>query len=370
MHERVRGRDTSAIAVARASARQRAWDWVVDHDELFVLAPYEQPSEQAFIKRTGELAAIAAVLVDANHTNARELLDRSWARLGHGDRLATLAIHPAVATVYVPFWRHGLRHRELERVLVANAKTIEQPQVRLLVAGALGACELAAPWDLDELLAESWLGAFPATWSITEQDAYVVTHLIFYLAPAGLLPARYRTFLRRAIAVWIGLFARAGDMDLVAELIMAAHVLGDCVDVMEWKFLLDAQEPDGLVPFRRAWRGLRAPPALRFQANYHSTLVALAACAMCSHDNDGTVDCGTEEQARAGRDFVADGIGFVPLVGTVTGYGSVMYDIISSEDTGGSLRGPVDRTGRAVGASNDGARATSCEETARPRSGR
>jgi hypothetical protein len=50
----------------------------------------------------------------------------------------------------------------------------------------------------------------------------------------------------------------------------------------EWQVLIDAQEDDGLVPFRAAWRGREVPARMRFVANYHSTLVAHAAAALCA----------------------------------------------------------------------------------------
>jgi hypothetical protein len=259
---------------------------VIGADAAFARARDEAADSLPFVKRTAELAFIAATLADAGDPDGRAMLERCWTRLGRGAVLLHLAATiPAVATVYVPFWRHGLRSPALERAMVSIAPAAAEPATRLLIACALRACELPAPWPLEALLDASWLGGFPATWRITDREAYVVTHLVLYLAPAGLLPARYRTYLRRALPAWIALFARAGDLDLVAELIMAAHALGDCVDTTEWQLLIDAQEPDGLVPFRLAWKGREAPAETRFRCNYHSTLVALAACAMCSHDH-------------------------------------------------------------------------------------
>lgn len=238
-----------------------------------------------FVKRTAELAVIAATLLDVGHPDGRILLEKCWGRLGNGATLEKLApAVPAVATIYVAFWRHGLRSDVLERALVEAAPAAEEPAVRLLVTCALRVCGLPAPWDLEELLRDSWIGGLPPTWQVTIHDAYIATHVVLFLAPAGLLPELYCRYLRRAVPVWFALFARAGHVDLVGELIMTAHALGDCVAPTEWQYLFDAQEPDGLVPFRLAWRGREVPVHTRFQGNYHSTLVGLAACTMCQHE--------------------------------------------------------------------------------------
>lgn len=273
------------LAEARATARARARGWIATHDAAFARGPDEAVDALAFVKRVAELAVIADALIGAGDPDGRAVLETCWDRLERGAVLARLApATPPVATVYVPFWRHGLRNEELERLLVAAAAAVDERPVRLLITCALRACELAAPWDLDAQLRDSWLGSIPATWQVSSREAYIVTHVVLFLAPANLLPVPYRTYLRRAIPAWIALFARAGDLDLVAELVMTAHALGDCVDAAEWQFLLAAQEDDGMMPFRLAWRGQQVAAEARFLANYHSTLVTLAACAMCTHE--------------------------------------------------------------------------------------
>jgi hypothetical protein len=106
-------------------------------------------------------------------------------------------------------------------------------------------------------------------------------HVVWFLAPCGLLPDEFARYVRRSLPAWIGWFVRAGELDLVGESIMTAHALGECVPECEWQVLGDAQEPDGLLPFKAEWRGRDVPARARFEANYHSTLIALGAAAMC-----------------------------------------------------------------------------------------
>ncbi len=272
------------LAEIRFAAGLLAQTWVERHEHWFARGAGEGACAGPFVKRTAELAVIAAQLIDGGYRSGRPLLERCWERFDKGAELVKLAAtSPVVATIYVAFWRHGLRSPDLEHMLTRDLYATDDASVRLLSACALQACGLPAPWDLAGLLRDSWVGGMPPTWQVTPHEAYVATHVALFLAPTGQLPDGYRAYLRRAIPVWIALFARAGDLDLVGELIMTAHLLGDCVDPTEWRYLLDAQEPDGLVPFRLAWRGRAVPPEVRFHGNYHSTLVTVAACAMCCH---------------------------------------------------------------------------------------
>ena len=106
--------------ITKGAAIARAWHWVLSHEGSFQRADDEGTEAHAFIKRSAELAAIAAVLVDVE-PDARSVLERCWARFEHGDLLVRLANHAAIATVYVPFWRHGLRHEGLVRALIEGA---------------------------------------------------------------------------------------------------------------------------------------------------------------------------------------------------------------------------------------------------------
>lgn len=270
------------VAMLRTQLRERAWEWISRNDDSF-RADGEAADTHAFIKRTAELATVAEVLAHNGDARGREMVETCWKRFECGAALARVAHFPAVVTAYVPFYRQGLRDAKLETALAASAHSATTPDVRLLVACALRACELPSPWDLEELLAASIIGQRPPSWRITDRDAYVITHVILYLAPTNALSNEHRNYLRRTLPVWIAIFGRAQHVDLVAELVMAAHALGDCVAHPEWSILCDAQEADGLVVFRSDWRG-RVPPEQRFANNYHSTLVAFAACVMCTHN--------------------------------------------------------------------------------------
>ncbi len=275
---------TAGLAERRRGVRQLAQAWVRAHEPEFGLASDDPEERQSFLKRNSELAAIAGMLVDAGDAEARGWIERCWQRFERGAVLAReIETMPALATTYVPFWRHGLRSAELEHAIASHAARATHPALRMLIGCALRACELPAPWDVDQLLAESWLASEPATWLITAEQAYIAAHVVLFLAPRGLVPAQHVPYLLRSLPVWIAHFVRAGDLDLLAELVVVAHALGTCVPASEWQVLIDAQETDGMVPFRLAWRNREVAPHVRFHGNYHSTLLTLAACATCAH---------------------------------------------------------------------------------------
>jgi hypothetical protein len=235
------------------------------------------------IKRVGELAMLAGILVDDGDPTARSWLELCWRWFDHGAALARVTLEqPAFAAIYPSFHRHALRSEDVERAIASALPAVVDPALRLLQASALAWCGLTSPWNLDGLLDESWLASEPATLLTDTRAAYIATHVVLFLAPVGRLSERHRSYVSRSLPAWLAHFARIGDMDLVAEMIMVAHVLGRCVPEGDWNVLADAQEDDGLVPFRAAWRGCSVPPRRRFHANYHSTLVTLGAASMCS----------------------------------------------------------------------------------------
>jgi hypothetical protein len=268
---------------ARRLLGERALAWLDAALNDFAAAPSGESALEQF-KLNGELATAAAIMLDCGENpTARRWLKSCWNRLEDGQLLLrAVGQHPSLAAVYTPFRRHGYKCAELEQTLQTAVLRVEDPPVRLLLACALRSCGLPAPWDVNQLLGESWLAGEPGTWLIDTREAYVITHVALYLEPVGLLAEHHRRYILRSLPVWIAVFVKAGHLDLLAELIMIAHVFGECVPDCEWQVLLDAQEEDGMVPFRLAWRNRKVAPKVRFLANYHSTLVALAAAAMCA----------------------------------------------------------------------------------------
>ena len=268
---------------ARRHLGERARAWIDASLDEFAIA-VESEGVLSPAKRHGELATVAALLLDGgDNVRAQAWLDLAWDRFGSGELLAReIQTQPALAAVYPAFRRHGYRSAELDGAVASVWDRVDDPTLRLLLACSVAGTEIAAPWPLDQLVDDSIVGREPPTWQVDDRTAYVISHVVLFLAPTRTLGERHRRYIARSLPAWLGRFAVAGYLDLVGEMVMVAHALGECVPDSEWQVLVDAQEPDGLMPFRAAWRGREVPARLRFIANYHSTLIAYAAAAMCA----------------------------------------------------------------------------------------
>jgi hypothetical protein len=275
--------------VNRRTLGERARTWIDASLDEFAIA-VESEGVLTPAKRHGELATVAALLLDhGDNLHARSWLDLAWKRFDDGELLVReIAVQPGSAAIYPAFRRHGHRSEALDRAIASVWPRITDPSVRLLLACSVAGTDIAAPLPLEQLLDDSVVGREPATWLVDERAAYMMSHVALFLAPTRSLPERHRRYIARSLPVWIARFGFAGYLDLVGEMIMVAHALGECVPDSEWQVLVDAQEPDGMMPFRAAWRGREVPPRVRFVASYHSTLTAYAAAAMCAHPSKAT----------------------------------------------------------------------------------
>ncbi len=129
----------------------------------------------------------------------------------------------------------------------------------------------------------------------TEHDAYSITHDVFYLSDWGCSSVRglsetavRRT--RRTIDDLLGMYVFARHWDLVGELLLAAHFLGDTPSDFYrcgWQALRDAQFPDGAVPgpgYDAAEADAKDEEERRdyaFKECYHPTLVGALVGALC-----------------------------------------------------------------------------------------
>jgi hypothetical protein len=137
---------------------------------------------------------------------------------------------------------------------------------------------------------------------MTNDDAYVITHTIFYLSDFGArldfaIPVKQRRDLSWVVHHLLGMCVREGHWDLVGELLLCCHSLrltGSPLYTVGWRAFLTAQRPDGAVPgphYDPAQLNALAASDRReylFQSCYHTTLVAALAGAQCQAD--GAVD--------------------------------------------------------------------------------
>lgn len=111
----------------------------------------------------------------------------------------------------------------------------------------------------------------------TDYDAYIATHLIFYLTDVGRSPWPAELGGERGrAAAWIGhllaLHLCRSHWDLVAELLLCWRALGlgdTPLTGYAWEELENSQDPTGVIP-GPWWRDAESAP----ETSYHTTLVA------------------------------------------------------------------------------------------------
>lgn len=129
---------------------------------------------------------------------------------------------------------------------------------------------------------------------VSDYDVYSVTHALFYLSDWGCSPlvGLSAVAVRRAERVveeLLTMFVYARNWDLVGELLISAHILGQArtnVYATALRALRGAQLADGCVPgptfkANEGKRRHRMRSDDRFRNCYHTTLVAILAGAIC-----------------------------------------------------------------------------------------
>lgn len=145
------------------------------------------------------------------------------------------------------------------------------------------------------LAARGILVRTPSALHATHQDAYSVTHALFYLSdwvarPIVDLGRRSMERTSRLVELLLGRYVYARDWDLVGELLLACASLrrtGSACYAAAWLAICDAQRPDGSVPAPPRSRigdptaSLSADEDDPFARDYHPTLVAALAGTLC-----------------------------------------------------------------------------------------
>ncbi|MFI5493486.1 DUF6895 family protein [Actinoplanes sp. NPDC051859] len=147
--------------------------------------------------------------------------------------------------------------------------------------------------DLEQLYSRTMLAHRADPLYLSDNEAYAITHILFYLSdfgrrapfvgdPAGL--AR----LRGLIGTLLGSYLARNDLDLSAELMLCAQLVGMGEHELVrhgWRRLADTQREDGHIPgplYRQAARdrldGVKAG-AYTFGTSYHTTVVTALAAA-------------------------------------------------------------------------------------------
>lgn len=287
---------------------ERAIEWITSNLDLFQLSHATTDEQRLWLlKPLGELLLTLDVLDRSGLQSWASVsklvslgVELAWRETGSGQLfLRLLGEYPdwvILSTLYPTLQRFGLPTdalvQQLTRLLsMRGVRAIEYPAWRELdlvyACVKLGVKPLAEP---GAVASRTWLAAHPEPWLLSEGAAYSVTHTVFYITDFGAEPnslsTRSREYLTLWAPSWQQYFDEAVNYDLLGELVMALRCIGVSEDAYPaFPALRLAQEADGLVPSPPgAGRNLVDERCdarrVRFLRNYHTTLVAIMACAM------------------------------------------------------------------------------------------
>jgi hypothetical protein len=273
-------------AGVRRELTDRTLAWLSANLPRFEMPDGEGERALAGAKAIADLGLIAWLAISSGDprlaASGRAAADHGWAQLGEGRRLtALIEKNPklsAFVTLYSFFYRLGHRSEALERVIRQHADAAPIEIAALMVCN-LDLVGIEPPARVAEAAARAPYGPLHPPWMMRRSESYYVTHVVFALSDFGRRPLSAGVdHVQRWLPEWLRWCEVSGDHDLLAEMIMTWHcALPGCVPGSAWTLLRDAQRADGSIPFSARSR------ATPLYVDYHTTLVALAALAMCRH---------------------------------------------------------------------------------------
>lgn len=285
------------ITTSKAELMRGCVGWLSDRLMLFSPARARTVAQvlPAF-KRLGELAMAAELRERRQTGSGRAWLDAAWEMLDRGEALLQwLPQIPALIALYPPFARSGFRSPPIAALCRQDdfqRGALAMPsRLQFALRLALIDCELPAPGDYRDAMAEEPLVHHPPASAVSSADQYAIAHAVFWLTDFGRLPARldaeHARYCRAALPLLISRALSVGNIDLLAELMLTAHCLGDCAPPSAWRALFQCQAENGLVvrglcDDPRVWLRDRTEAQIYWE-NAHSTLTSLMAACLCPH---------------------------------------------------------------------------------------
>jgi len=199
------------------------------------------------------------------------------------------------AFIYKSLYECGHKLQEFRNTIVAAVKqeTINSreriPFGMMDLCYALNRADIRHPFPtLRSLYHKTLLAKNPDILSLNLNDAYDITHIIFYLSDFGFrkpteISAQQFPKICWIITILTGLYLRAQDWDILAELLLCYYCLGWYqypIYEVAWNNLLNVQRADGSIPgLLRTEKEIKSKIwDKNFTQSYHATIVTAIAC--------------------------------------------------------------------------------------------
>jgi hypothetical protein len=200
------------------------------------------------------------------------------------------------AFIYKSLYECGLKLQEFRNAIT---EAVDQEAVNsreripfgmMDLCYALNKANIRHPFPtLRSLYHKTLLAKDPAILSLNLNDAYDITHIIFYLSDFGFrkfteISAQQLPKVRWIITSLTGLYLRDQDWDILAELLLCYYCLRWYpypIYEVAWNNLLNAQRVDGSIPGSSRNEKLKTKSKSwnkNFIQSYHATIVTAIAC--------------------------------------------------------------------------------------------
>jgi Domain of unknown function (DUF6895) len=228
---------------------------------------------------------------------------QQFERVGYMDVVARMPEFLSLyAFIYMSLYECGLNLEEFRNAILTavNQEAINSreriPFGMMDLCYALNKANIRHPFPtLRSLYHKTLLAKDPAILSLNLNDAYDITHIIFYLTDFGFrksteISSRQIPKVCWIITVLTGLYLREQSWDILAELLLCFYCMGWYqypIYEVAWNNLLNIQKNDGSIP-----GSLRSEQEIKsevwdkkFTQNYHATIVTAIACLLTVDHN-------------------------------------------------------------------------------------
>ena len=303
--------NVSYLAQRRTEALDKCLDWICGSIDEFNLSLDGLDSHYTLkvLSEMNLLSSLYSRKLNRYDHRIKKIISFTTEQLGRVGYLDGLVRMPESLTpyafIYKSLYECGVKLQEFRNAIMA---AVDQEAVNsreripfgmMDLCYALNKANIRHPFPtLRSLYHKTLLAKDPAILSLNLNDAYDITHIIFYLSDFGFrkfteISAHQLPKVRWIITSLTGLYLRDQDWDILAELLLCYYCLRWYpypIYEVAWNNLLNAQRVDGSIPgsLRNEKLEMKSKSWNKnFTKNYHATIVTAIAC-LLTIDRDPT----------------------------------------------------------------------------------